>query len=91
MRITQLAALIELPEQAQIGSCSALFNLKPFACLLQLVHVVGGDLFLQRRILNHGSVDRLFGSSSQARAAAIWHWFPALDHSILRRCCNTNR
>ena len=55
MRITQLAPLIELPEQAQIGSCSALFNVKPFAGPLQLVHVVGGDLFLQRRILNHGN------------------------------------
>ena len=55
MRITQLAAAIELPEQVQIVTCSTLFNVKPFACPLQLLHVVGGDLFLQRRILNHGS------------------------------------
>ena len=60
MLIRQLAALTELPEQPQIVSCSALllFSAKPFAYPLQLVHVGGRDLFLQRRILNHGSVNQ---------------------------------
>ena len=60
MLISQLAALTELPEQPQIVSCSALllFSAKPFAYPLQLVHVVDRDLFLQRRILNHGSVNQ---------------------------------